>query len=268
MVKHYILPLIAGAVLSLAAQPAFAKTIDLEGTQQTATWDKLKVTDHVDSGYPGFPGTGAWPEPIMADNGVDGVMKTANGLEPNMTPGPFFTLGRGVFPAGDGLYFGGTGDPDPNGLAVFGATLQITGASILTDVKTIIFQIDISQANGHDFYSAPVLTLNEGITISLQSVYKESNGIVEGGPGGEGGERNIYYFQWDIDGFVPEITGYNITFSGSEHISVFGMQVDQSDHTYGSVQAIPEPSTWGLLILSGGMFALHMRRRSRRAATA
>jgi hypothetical protein len=120
------------------------------GTSSSDRWTNLTATNF--SGYGSFPGKSAWPSPISSNQagGGDAKLERLAGA-PGNTGGPY--------PAGEGIYFGNmtqnANDP--------GGTLQVVDTTPVPGVRTIVFQIRIMEAMGHDFVSPsgiPQLYLN------------------------------------------------------------------------------------------------------------
>ena len=117
-----------------------SKTKIVHGTSQTIAGN---------TGYPAvFTSGNPWPSPIysqlQSDSGSRaGFNKTANGVS-----------GMGPYPAGDSLYaisFGNTFNSR-------GGTFAITETNPVVDLSSVVFQIEIGNANGYDFYESDVLT--------------------------------------------------------------------------------------------------------------
>jgi len=68
--------------------------------------------------------------------------------------------------------------------------------------------------------------------------------------------EEVWAFRWDLSGFSDPVTHFEIGFANYPHSSIRGLQVDVM------AAAIPEPSTWGLL-LGGGALALRCWRKRR-----
>lgn len=124
-----------------------------------------------------------------------------------------------------------------------------------------------------DFQSwAPTLhiTLIGGMTLELDAhtgavIAKGSNGTIQmpTGPGGTLIDEeiiiNLYDFSWDLSAIEGEIESFVITFDAVEHSQIYALRLDQG------AGAIPEPSTYALLI-GAGIAAIAMLRRRNRSA--
>lgn len=215
--------------------------IPMGGTTSTDEWTSSGLTSASNPGFPGFPGSGAWPSGILANvGGGSTLVKTANGS------------GGGPFPAGSGLYFGGFSfEPNLNG-----GSLAVQDTSPLLGVQTIVFQIVIGEALGWDFFNSALPTLSVNGGAALNANYSS---LFDQQPNGEftiEGETfdlylNTYALQWDVRDY--DVSSFQIDFTGVQHATISGLRVDQSTMAYDfSVlpAPIPEPSTWLLLGIS------------------
>jgi len=246
------------AVATLATASAGLSRADgiqdpgLPGTTQGDSWTTLHSA--ANPGFPGFPGTGAWPSAIGSNLGGDAELtKVANGA------------GGGPIPLGGSMYFAGfSGD-----INAFGGTLAINDSTPVADLANVVFQIDIGEAATYDFFDhvLPVLNFNGG-TQALAATYavitsRVSTGVFQTPEGPEEVYRNVHLLQWDLTGISEPITSFSIEFSGVQHAQIYGMRVDQSD-VYTSLaptQAVPEPASMALLFV--GVAALGVRRLRR-----
>lgn len=238
--------LIAGVSLALIATSYSAPiAIPLGGTTQNDKWTNLTTSSN--PGYPGFPGSGAWPAPIQSNIGGDASLnKTANGP------------GGGPYPASGSIYFGGfSGDANANG-----GQLRVTDNTPVAGLETVVFQVEIGEAWTYDFYNGvlPTLSYNGGsqnLVADFTSLSQVYNGTVTMPTGEEPIYINTWGLQWDLSSIGDEITSFTITFNGVQHSQVYSMQLDQSN-TF--TQAVPEPGTSALLLISGCFLMMRRRR--------
>lgn len=222
--------------------------LNLDGTSQSDQWTQITAAN-----YPGRPSAG-WTTPIDSSAGGDQQLTRLEGNG----------AGGGPYPASGGLYFGFQVPSTSKG-----GTLQISETTPVTDMMTLIMQIDISLADGNSFFNNiyPSLTINGGTVIGqpLHGGVSSINVIPFVNPGtGEEGTLTIhsFAFQWDLSS-VGTIDSFNLTWSQVGHTTTYGIQVDQSSANYDSpVLPVPEPSS-GLLI-SGGVLSLGFLARRRR----
>jgi hypothetical protein len=203
------------------------------------------------SGYGGFPGSSAWPAPI-GSNGLSSGDAVLNRVAGSPTGGgPFLSSGS--------IYFGNFAQI-PNAL---GGTLQVTDSTALSDLKTLVFQIQIGEATGYDLYSAPALKINGGSSIVSPLFSGILNRFQSGTfPSPATGLNEPVYvntrgYQWDVSS-LGAVTSFSIDFSGVTRSQIYGLQLDQSSSVF-STAVIPEPNVGGL-ILAGACFFLFCRR--------
>ena len=263
--------LLAIAILSIQVNSATAQAttpdpqaISLSGNTSYNGWNNLTSAHY--PGFPSFPGTGAWPHAIVANTTGSGdatFNKIANGN------------GGGAEPAGESIYNGGF-SADPN---VQGATFAVSDATPVTDLQTVVFQLDIGQAFGYDLWnnSAPTLTyttsagtFTETAAFSSTLVKFDTGESVDMpiGPGGADEPveifQNLYAYQWDLSNVTDPITSFSIDYTAVEHSQIYAMQLDESDLFTGAAfpLSVPEPSTYVLLALGAGLLLLQIRRKS------
>ena len=250
-----------GLALSAAVGHAQIIPIALSGSTQYDGWGNFGT---MTGQYGSFPGGGSWASPIgsnLAGSGDAQITKT-NG-----------SGGGGPFVGSESLYFGGFGNGN-----TFGGTLTFSDPSVVSNLKTVVFQLQYGEAFGYDFYndnSNIQLTLqtSEGSLIfsadyfALLNFYQD--GTFENPNTGEDEPVyvNTYGYQWDFTALYSTyedfaISSYSLTFSGAQHSQVRAAQFNQSD-TF--TQVIPEPSTYALMALGLGLVAWKVRRRVKEA---
>ncbi len=241
---------IACAVLARAQYTAGSQLIDpgLSGATSSDVWTTLNNT--ANSGYPGFPGSGAWPSPIGSNIGGDASLNKLSGA---------------AYPAGASIYFGGFSEVVNN----LGGTLEVSDSTPLAGLANVAFQIEIGEAWTYDFHNGtlPVLSYTTALgTVSniaateWSLVNRYDNGQVEMPTGPETVYINSYLLQWNLTSVEEEITSIGISFSGVQHSQIYALRLDQSD-VYTS--AVPEPSTFAALAGLGALAFAAFRRRAR-----
>jgi PEP-CTERM motif len=246
-------------LLTTSARATFvpgASIVDpgLSGNIDSDVWTNAGLTGAANPGYGGFPGTSAWPGPIQSSQGGDaGLVKVANGA------------GGGVYPISSGLYFGGVSSVGNT----LGGTLAVQDATALAGLANVVFQIQIGEALGYDFFNhaLPVLSYNGGSQNLAATVWQVTDQTPNGTfpvPGGGTAPIyiNTYLLQWDLSG-ISGITDFSISFSGVQHGQVYALRLDQSDvyGNGGTAPAVPEPAS--LALLGCGVAALFVKLRKR-----
>lgn len=226
----------------------------LPGLTQYDEWAAGSLTSSANPGYPGFPGSGAWPGPIGSSapgSGDANLNKIANGT------------GGGPYPAGSAIYYGGfSADINNNG-----GTLSVTDVTPVAGLSNLVLQIQIGEAWTYDFWNdvLPTLSYNGGTqdlaaddSHLLEAFF---NGTVTMPTGEEAVYINTYLLQWDLSSLGP-IAGVSIKFTGVQHAQLYALRLDQSDEY--SPAVVPEPGTLTLAGMAGVglMVACRTRRRS------
>jgi hypothetical protein len=244
------------SLLLFSVSVTYSQIVDVNfpggGTKSYSAWSNINSFNY--TGYGSFPGNAPWPAPIRATQG------STNSTLNRMAGSP---TGGGPFLASESIYFGNFAQV-PNAL---GGTLRISNSSGITNLRTLLFQIQIGEATGYDFFSPtgfPKLTLN-GITYNAtftNLVNRFQNGVF---PSPETGKDepvyiNTWAYQYNLtnNGFA----NYHIDFSGVTHSQVYAMRWDGTSVLQG--QVIPEPSTLGLLTLAAAGVAGYIIRKRKR----
>ena len=239
---------------------ASAQIVDVNfsgsGTTSFSAWSNVNSFNY--PGYGSFPGNQPWPAPIPATQG------STNSILNRITGSP---TGGGPFLASESIYFGSFAQI-PNS---FGGTLRLSNNFSLTNLKTLIFQIQIGEATGYDFFipsGVPKLTFNGNLyynAVFTNLVNRYQNGVF---PSPETGEDepvyvNTWAYQWNITNDLY-ITNYAVDFSGVTHSQVYAMRWD-STSILQNTPVIPEPSTLGLLflVITGVIVNIFKKMRSR-----
>ena len=171
-----------------------------------------------------YPGSSAWTDSIgsNADRSGDSVLVRIAGSP----------TGGGPYPASESIYFASS-QQVPNAL---GGTLGINFTP-LPGLKTLVFQIQIGEADGYDFHEPaglPVLKVN-GQTIAISASFEPVLvGRYQKGtfpsPETEQDEPvyvNTWAFQWNLDPAVAS-QPFQIEFSAVTHAQVYALQLDQT----------------------------------------
>lgn len=249
--------IILGVCLFLISPLSYSQIINLNlgGTNSYSSWVDINSFNY--TGYGSFPGNTPWPSPIRAKGGS--TNSTLNRIAGSPT-------GGGPFLASESIYFGNFAQV-PNAL---GGTLRLSNNFSLTNIRTLIFQVQIGEATGYDFFSPtgfPKLSLNGGSYTSARFtnlVNRYQNGVF---PSPQTGQDepvfvNTWAYQWNITNTSP-INNYIIDFSAVTHAQVYELRWDSSSTIYNN-PVIPEPSTYALLTLGAiGLAGYLVRKRHR-----
>lgn len=285
----YVIPGNSGYPTALQSSPAWSSPIVSQLQSDVSKKAAFtKITNGDGSGYDvGYEANGL-PKSLAYFNangtpGAGATWKKANG-----TAG---SSGYGPIPSGDSLY----AISFSNEVNTRQGTTGIFEANPVAGVQNIALQIEVGGANGYDFHNHstagmslgglnvtstfPVLSLtladNSVITLNANSAELLAlgyNGTIPmpSGPNGENVDEPIYIslygFQWDTSAY-SNIQSFNITWTLVEHTQFYAAQLNQSsqyNQVFGGA-AVPEPSTWALLII-GTAAGLHLRRRRGRSA--
>jgi hypothetical protein len=220
------------------------------GSTSYSAWSNVNFFNY--SGYGSFPGNQSWPSPIVANQGS--ATASLNRISGSPT-------GGGPYPASESIYFGNFAQV-PNAL---GGTLRIFDSDPIFNLKTLVFQIQIGEATGFDFYQPsgfPKISINSGsysFATYTNLVNRFQNGTF---PSPETGEDepvyvNTWAYQWNFD----TLNGFDtlaIDFSGVTHSQIYALRIDGTS-VLQSTPVIPEPSTYVLLILALGVILLYKK---------
>ncbi|HVZ93491.1 MAG TPA: hypothetical protein VG797_03175 [Phycisphaerales bacterium] len=250
---------VVSSLLALAAAAnadyvpgATLSSFSLSGNTQYDGWIGLTATNY--PGYGSFPGGSPWPGPIgsnrttantfnLNEPGDAGIIKVANGAG----GGPLLV---------NTLYFGGF-SATPN---TFGGTVAFTDSTPVTNLRNVVFQVQIGEALGVDFFNhaLPTLSYNGGtqnLPANISIITNQyDNGTFDSPVGPQTIYINTYLLQWDLSA-IPGITSFQVGFSGAQHAQVYGARLDQSD------VFTPVPAPAPMLLM--GMAGLSMVQRKR-----
>lgn len=231
------------SMIILAVAFSNAQIVDVNfgtgGTNRYSAWSNVNAQNY--SGYGSFPGSAPWPSPINANEGL--TTPTLNRIAGSPT-------GGGPYLGFESIYFGNFAQV-PNAL---GGTLRLSDTNPLNNLRTLVFQIQIGEALGYDFFEPsgfPKLSLN-GATSTLATytnlVNRFQNGVF---PSPETGQDepvyvNTWAYQWDV--LASNYTNYNIDFSAVTHSQVYALRLDTTSLVY-NTPVIPEPSIFVYVLL-------------------
>ena len=247
-------------ILSMAL--SFSQIVDVNfsggGSTNYSAWSNLNSFNY--PGYGSFPGNSPWPAPIKATQG------STNSTLNRVTGSP---TGGGPFLATDSIYFGSFTQVT-NAL---GGTLRLSNNLSLTNLKTLVFQIQIGEVMGYDFFEPsglPKLTINGLAGSSVNATFTNLVNRFQNGtfPSPETGEDepvwiNTLAYQYNITN-ASSITNYSIDFSAVTHSQVYALRWDGTTALQNTA-VIPEPSTLGFLVLTATGAALYTFRKRQRA---
>ena len=232
-------------------------TANFTGGGQTSYSSWSNINSFYYTGYGSFPGSSSWPAPIRATDGsTNSTLNRIAGA----------TSGGGPFLASDSIYFGSFTQVT-NAL---GGTLRLSNSLSLTNLKTLLFQVQIGEAVGYDFYNPlglPKLFIN-GITNSITPLFTNLVNRYQNGtyPSPQTGNDepvyvNTWAFQWNLTN-TNTVNNYYVDFSAVTHAQVYTMRWDSTSVLQN--QVIPEPSVSGLLVLTATGFVGYILRRKKR----
>lgn len=145
--------------------------------------------------------------------------------------------------SGDALLKLISGSYYPAGVGLYGnASITFADNSIASNIGSIAFQGIINNFSGTDF----------GLTLSYNNGNQALAGTLVNSVD-TGTAADYYYFSWDLSGISTPITSYTLNFNIGFSQSL-AFQIDQ-------VAAVPEPSTYAMLMLGLGAVGFAARRR-------
>lgn len=214
---------LVAVVVILAADRAGAQFYEFNfpGASSRDGWENMNAANF--PGYGGFPGSSAWPNSPAANlpgSGDAVLTRLAGGAD----GGPFFAFESS-------LYFGSWLQISNQ----LGGTLRVADPTPVAGVRTVVFQIQIGEADGYDFHlpsGRPVLKVNgvtNGIAPAATAVLNRyQSGTFPGPNGDEPVFVNTWGFEWQVPS-SPAVTNLAIDFSAVTHAQIYQIRLDQSD---------------------------------------
>ncbi|GAB7563137.1 hypothetical protein LG202_11760 [Methylobacillus methanolivorans] len=143
-----------------------------------------------------------------------------------------------------------SGNYSPASAGLYGSGyLTFTDNTVANDITSIVFQGIIN-----DFYNIP--GFGSGVPFSISLNYNDGNQAIAGTLVSfvdTNAVADYYQYTWDLSGISSPITSYTLNFNIGFSQSL-AFQVDQ-------VAAVPEPSTYAMLMLGLGAVGFAARRR-------
>lgn len=211
---------------------AFQDYSSLGGTSAIHQWGlPFAVPAGMTEGPSGSPA--AWSAGIASNGGVgDAIFRPVSG-------------NTGFFSGGIYGFFNG-------------ANYSIDSATPLSGTNTLILQVLVTDSAAYGNIVSPVLNIG-GQAYAADFTLSHDAGAIDGG--GFSGDALLFQYQWDVSSLGP-IADYSIEFGHKPHTFLAGLTLTESDAILSSsALAIPEPSTWCLLVGAGAAGAWHSRRR-------
>lgn len=223
----------------------------LSGDTDFDGWDNLSVLNPqviaAAGAFGSFPGASPWPAPIesiLTNDPIDVLDDDPTG------DATFGKLSGNGYPSGSSIYggavFGTPTGPYPS------ATHQMADLSLVDDIETVIFQIEVGSGSAGWLDGDPELKVNgtgSGLTPTAELLLESVGGDSDFGPL----VINTYAFQWDLTDETGPITSYTIDFTmDGSSTQIYALQLDSGD-TY--TLLVPEPASLALAGV-GGMFML------------
>jgi hypothetical protein len=225
------------------------------GTSQYDGWVGLTSANY--PGYGAFPGTAPWPAPIGSNRTITNTFnlnEPADAALIRIAGG----AGGGPLPQSAAIYFGGF-SATPN---TFGGTLGVRDTTPVANLRNVIFQVQIGEAQTFDFFNGllPVLSFSGGAqnlaSTSTFLIDQFFAGTVQMPTGPEPLYNNTYLLQWDLSSVPQPITDFTISFSGVQHSQVYSMALHQSD----VYVPVPGPGVIAVLGVGGVVSFIRVRR--------
>lgn len=209
------------------------------GTTTYSSWSNLTSANY--SGYGSFPGNSPWPAPISATDGL--VSASLNRIAGSPT-------GGGPFLSSSSIYFGNFAQI-PNAL---GGTLQISNNSPLSGLRTLVFQLQIGEATGFDFWQPngfPALSINgedaqAALFTNLVTRYQSGTFPSPATGSNEPVYVNTWAYQWNLN--PTNVLSYAVNFSAVTHSQVYALRVDGTTALQ-TAAVVPEPRVAHLLAI-------------------
>lgn len=243
---------IAAAVIAIAGSAAVASaqfsSPNLPGNTDFDGWDNLtRSNPQIANANPPFPGfieaANPWPEAIESVL----TQGTADPSDDDLTGDAAFDKLSGFgYPAGVSIY----ASPFGNG------TFSVADATPISDLETVVFQIQIGSGSAGWLESDPTLIINGSTAVPLFDSGTFSSEFDPDGPFGAL-TINVFAYQWDVSGLGP-ITDFDVQFTtAGTSTTIFGLQLDQGDQ----FAAVEVPAPGAVALLGLGALSVGSRRR-------
>lgn len=225
----------AAGFFSLNPSSAIAapQAVTLGGTSQYDGWGNFNSTSM--PGYGTYPGASAWSSGAIGSNLASSGDALLNRVAGSGSSGPYV--------ASASIYFAGAG------------TLSVTDSSPVSNLKTVVFQIDLGPGNGDGFTAEPSLFYNGSTAGPTPQKYVVGLGLGALDPDGNPATTSTLLYQWNLTG-LSSITSFGLQWGNNQHTQVYAVRLDQSD----TFTAVPEPTALAPLAIG----AIGLLRRKRR----